>query len=254
MKRRSSGSKYLRRLLFVNPHDVTHDELVVREGEARHGYNVLRLRQGDTCDVFDGAGNIYHVEFAKKSSPKALYGHVQKKTRTEAESLRIDLLQALPQRGKFDDIIEQATELGVHTIVPVISERTMLRPKKAQQTKMGDRWHEVAIQAAKQAHTYILPRIETICTFQEALQYSSEACMFFICCCDCGKTLREILKERFSMPCKHIVICIGPEGGFSESEITAAEKNGAQRINLGQTVLKTTTAMVVAVGSIKNIF
>jgi 16S rRNA (uracil1498-N3)-methyltransferase len=144
----------------------------------------------------------------------------------------------LKQTARFDTLVEKCTELGVFSIAPLITERTIARGARS------DRWHKIALAAMKQSGRSLLPAILQPVAFQEFLQSLEPG------------SDRLIAHEAVSSPTLTVhtaqlrpraYVCIGPEGGFSEGEIREALKAGFTTVGMGRRRLRTETAAIVAV-------
>ncbi|MBI4335739.1 MAG: RNA methyltransferase, partial [Candidatus Omnitrophica bacterium] len=158
----------------------------------------------------------------------------------------ITLAQALPKLSKIDSIIQKATELGAYEIIPMITERTIARPKNS--AGKLERWKKIAVEASKQCRRKSLPKIADVTAFSDMLKKIKEfdVALIFSTGKD-NKKLRDLLKN-FSAG--KILILIGPEGDFSPSEESCARAQGCHPISLGEIILRCETAAVAALSVI----
>ncbi len=246
------------KLFYVHPDDINKNELFLIGSEAHHALDVMRLKVGSTCEVFDGRGMSYTV----KLSARCGRGRVKAviiRSRKEASlpAFSITLAQAVPRKGKFDFIIEKATELGVRTIIPMLTVRTVGKVPREKKEKAIKRWQNIIIQAAKQSRQFVLPDVKLPKPFNEVMDN----------CLNYDFTLipspREIIsrKEILSRIDKtyrrkkrvSIALVIGPEGGFTPEELSYAKKNNAISFSLGKNILKTDTAVIASVGMLQSL-
>ena len=160
----------------------------------------------------------------------------------ESESnLECWLVQALPARtARMDSIVRQVTELGVNRIVPVVAERSrQAKARPAAMQRRADRWARIAEAAAEQCHRARVPEVEAPCGFGE-LDWDRLARPMFIADPGAGSVARDPAPGAVS-------VLVGPEGGWTESEVDTALAAGAQSFGLGPRVLRADTAGVVAV-------
>jgi 16S rRNA (uracil1498-N3)-methyltransferase len=236
------------RLFYVHPTEIKEDKVILRGREAYHAVKVLRLKQGDSTQIFDGLGHIYTVTVTKVSSPQNLTANIlEKKEVPRSSHCAITLAQALPQRRKFDGIIEKATELGVANIIPLITQRTLCRITAANSKKVYQRWEKIIIEAAKQSHHYILPVLGTSSSFKDIVMTFQNYDMVIMPALEQSMYITQLREAMGKLPAKKLLLLIGPEGGFTQHEISTAIEYGAKAVSLGPTILKTDTATVCAV-------
>jgi len=210
----------------------------------KHLSRVLRLKEGDSVIINDlnGVDYLGWIEIIDKQNTKI---ELREKIASSNEScLEITLYQGLPKAGKMDLIVQKSTELGVLRIVPVVTERVVV--KNSSEFKKLDRLRRITLEAAKQSKRSRIPVIEMPMTFQEMLQdmkknqilivpYENAENYGFI-------SLKNELAELSSCG-----ILIGPEGGFSDEEIKQLSERGAKIVTLGKRILRTETAGFTAI-------
>ena len=204
--------------------------------EAHHCRHVLRLQAGHSLNIFDGRGQAAHCVISEITK-HAVRLKILAQTRVPALRCRITLAQAVTKKS-MELIVQKATELGVAEIVPLMSERTVVR-LDAEAPKL-DRWREIALESCKQCGNDWLP---TITPPRSALEFLSAAGPFdlqLIASLQPGaQPLPACLPER---PPKSVLILIGPEGDFTPAEIAAAQTAGCRPLTLGSLVLRAETA------------
>ncbi|TAF53222.1 MAG: 16S rRNA (uracil(1498)-N(3))-methyltransferase [Oscillatoriales cyanobacterium] len=251
--------------------------------EVRHYLRrVLRLGIGDRCLVADGAGQIWEVELVNGSpieesdrlafdarilTEVSHHGFNQTGLTSPELPIPLVLLAAVPKGNGFDEVVRQVTELGVASIVPVTSDRTVLDPSP----KRVDRWRRIATEAFEQCERVIVPQVLPPQRFDHWLKTqplhigdrplsplpnpASSLKAIAVARSD-APSLRqlilndEILTESEDLPHKPpsaIIIAIGPEGGWTPRERGLAIEAGFREISLGCRVLRAVTASVAAV-------
>ena len=209
-------------------------------GAGRHVARVLRKRVGDELVLFNGGGGQYPaaISAVDRASVIVTTGDLDP---IEVESpLRLTLGIALSRGERMDWIVQKATELGVHSIAPLVSERTEVRLRGERQDKKRRHWQQVAISACEQCGRNRLPEIEAL---QSLEQWSRQV----------RAEVRLVLHHRAGS--KHhsaatpasAALLVGPEGGLSSAEIEAAEQAGFSPLQLGPRVLRTETAPLAAI-------
>jgi 16S rRNA (uracil1498-N3)-methyltransferase len=227
---------------YTLPRLVTPPTLVIDGEEFAHLTHVMRKGINDAIRVTDGSGNLYDAiitEISRRSATCTITAHRVQENEPDREVI---LGAALLKHGtSFDFMVEKATEIGVHTIIPLMTERTIPR-----RTKVA-RWQKLALAAMKQSQRCYLPIVRPLTTFQE-----------FIRGADTG-SLKLIPHEKVSAPSlrhaipddvRRVFIAIGPEGGFTEEEISEALQAGFLSVSLGARRLRAETAAVVAAAEV----
>ncbi len=157
--------------------------------------------------------------------------------------VNIHLLAALPKNG-FDDVVRQVTELGVGTITPILSDRTLLKPSP----KKLDRWQRIAQEATEQCERPTVPNLQAPSNWQTALtQIQADQKYIAAARADAQHLLTALPQAPDSSEIPTIAIAIGPEGGWTEGEIEMAIGDNYQPITLGPTILRAVTASPAAV-------
>ena len=206
--------------------------------EAHHCRHVLRLRDGDTVNIFDGRGHEAQCAIAKIPN-QAVQLNVLTQTSTPALRCRITLAQAVPKKS-MDLIVQKATELGVTAIVPVLSERTIVRIDE--DAAKLDRWREIALESCKQCGNNWLPVIEPPRKATEFFANAGKFDLKLIASLQPGaQPLKQILPAQ--MPAS-VLVLIGPEGDFTPAEISEARNAGCLPLSLGPLILRAETAAI----------
>ena len=211
---------------------------------ASHLSKVLRARSGDELILFNGTGLEFTgvVESVRGSRVSASVGNSRPVDRESP--LRISLMQCVPRGDRMDFIVQKVTELGVARIVPVLSQRSVVRLGKDQAESKKLHWGAVAANACEQCGRNRLPVIEAA---QPLLNYLGDSASI--------TGLRLVLEPESRMrerteladPAGAIEIAIGPEGGFAPDELEAFRVAGFRRVGLGPRILRTETAAIAAV-------
>ena len=228
---------------YAPPQNISSNSIEIDGEEFSHLTHVMRKQAGDKLRIVDGAGNAYDV---------VLIATTQRTARCAIQALHpmlhepaIDLTLAvgvLKNNSNFDFLVEKCTELGVNTIVPLFTERTIPHHAKT------ERWKKLALAAMKQCGRCVLPEVTEPKRFSEFIAALSDA------------SLKIIPHEKVKTPgivealenktIRSIVVCIGPEGGFSDDEIEAASRTGFLPVSLGIRRLRTETAAIVACAAV----
>ena len=202
--------------------------------EAKHLSAVLRLGPGDAVELFDGAGRRAPATVSAvtgKGAKTAAELSVGEVTETPPPASPLTLAVAPPKGDRFRWLVEKATELGVARIVPLLCARSTVDPGGGKLDKL----RATALAACKQSGRDRLPEIAEPMPFAGFLRSGG------------SMTLFHVAGERFAAPAvgPHAVL-IGPEGGFTEEEVTAAAASGATVASLPTPILRTETAAITA--------
>ena len=227
---------------FVTPQQVRDKAVYINGPDVNHIRNVLRMKEGDALLVSDGEGTDYHCEIAGLSDDEVVLRITEIAESGTEPAVRFYLFQGLPKADKFEYIIQKTVELGVHEVIPVHTERTIVRYDEKKKKAKAERWNKIAESAAKQSHRGIIPEVKPVMSFKEALAYAASLDLLLIPYenyKDMQATRKIIAGVR---PGQSIGIFIGPEGGFEQAEVERAIDAGAVPISLGNRILRTETA------------
>ncbi len=213
------------------------ETVALRGDDVKHITRVLRLREGDRITLCDGRNHecMATIESITKDA-------VQCRCDTPTEcvtepKVRVTLFQGLPKTGKMETIIQKCVELGIDTVVPMQTEFCVVQPKESFMDRI-ERWQRVAEEAAKQCRRGMIPKVNSLVKLSVF-----DASEFDLCLVAYENERHTTLKEAlFGFEGTKIAILIGPEGGFSESEIGALKQKGVKSASLGKRILRTETA------------
>ena len=237
---------------YVPPENIGEDVIRVGEKEAHHILDVMRLKESDSIVVFDGTGKEY-TGFIKEAKTKSLVVEIIS-TKTPKRTARPDitLAQAIPKKAKIDSIIEKATELGVNSIIPIISERTVVKITEEKAGARLERWRNIAISAAKQCGRSDVPEVCDIRKFYFAVDGIDQYDLSMLACLSQETTsIRDVISDFKG---GKIILFIGPEGDFTSEEIEMAKNANCKLVSLGPLVLKADTAPIAALSMLQYEF
>lgn len=228
---------------FVEPGQIQGKEILIRGSDVNHIKNVLRMRVGEELAVSNGVdGREYRCGIiALEEEVIRCELRFIKEDGVELPS-RIYLFQGLPKADKMELIVQKAVELGAYQVIPVAARRSVVKLEEKKASARVSRWQAIAESAAKQSKRRVIPQVQQVMSWQQALDYVKEIPVKLIpyeLAEDMGRT-REILEGL--EPGQDIAVFIGPEGGFEETEITQAMEAGVIPITLGKRILRTETA------------
>jgi 16S rRNA (uracil1498-N3)-methyltransferase len=236
--------------VYIPQERITSERIALQSKETRYILTVLRLGPGDEVTVFDGAGNEYRTEITEDEE-RGIYLTIQEEMRPARESpLQITLGQALLKGERMKFVIQKATELGVNRITPLVTSRTIPLVEGERESLRIERWQRIAQEAAKQSGRTMVPQIETI---RELADFLTQTAGARIMLWEGEPTpLREVVKKIDAQA--GITLLVGPEGGFAEEEVTAAQAQGFLVAGMGQRVLRAETATLSILSIIQHLF
>ncbi|MBS0349991.1 MAG: 16S rRNA (uracil(1498)-N(3))-methyltransferase [Proteobacteria bacterium] len=222
------------------PQPLSKNSIVILDPAASHHLlSVLRLKEGEPLQVFNGEGGSFSARLDGRRKKLAVI-QIHEFDPSETESpLSIHLGQVISRAERMDFTIQKSVELGVNEITPLISERCGVRLKEQRLENRLEHWSKIAISASEQSGRCRVPKINKVVDFTAFLEQSIE--IGFIC----DPMAKYVLPET-TQPMQRLTLIIGPEGGFSEQEINHAKKTGVQPLWLGPRILRTETAAIAA--------
>ena len=222
---------------------ICGDRIVITGEDVNHIKNVLRMKIGEEIAVSNGVdGREYRCEVAQLLPDEVVCKLRFIKENDVELPAQVYLFQGLPKADKMELIIQKAVELGAYSVIPVATRRSIVKLDDKKAAAKQNRWQGIAEAAAKQSKRKIIPKIEKVMSFAEALEMAKELEVRLIpyeLAEDMSHT-KEII-ERIREGQK-IAIFIGPEGGFDDTEIALASEVGVEPITLGKRILRTETA------------
>ncbi len=227
---------------FTEPQNIRENSIFIDGKDVNHMKNVLRIKSGEKVKISDGRGMEYECELDHYDVECAVLKILNSFKSTSELPSKIYLFQGLPKNDKMEFIIQKAAELGVYKVIPVATKRAVVKLDDKKAAKKVERWNAIALSAAKQSGRSVIPEVDNVLSFTQAMEYARDMDVVLIPyeLADGMTKTKEIIsaiKEG-----QKIAIFIGPEGGFEEEEVKMAEKFGAHSITLGKRILRTETA------------
>ncbi len=268
----------MHRLYCPSQNILSNTIIIDNKEQVHHARNVLRIKPLELVAVFDNQGNEYIASVIEIGADTVKL-EIKEKRPLKDTGIKITIACAIPKKWKMDDIVDKLTQLGVERIIPLLTERVIVKiGAKNAQTKLS-RWRKIAQSASEQSQRSDLVIIEPIKSFDEVIALSSGFDLKLIpCLFGSRKSLRDILSSPFvlchpresgdlkkmdsrfhgndvikkceAVP-KSIMILIGPEGDFTPGEVAKALKAGFLAITLGDRVLRVDTAAIAVVSFIE---
>ncbi len=231
---------------FVAPEQIEGAHLSLDQDESRHLCAVLRKSVGDIFWAVDGLGKAYECQLLKAEKSEPAEARIIQTVREFGEPrFRLTLAVAIPKKDKFEWIIEKATELGVVSVVPLLTSRTVMTAKSVK----PERCRKIVLSAMKQCRRSRMLHVHEPVAFDMVLRQTVGSDLKLVAHEKAGSTsMLDCLSEiRGNAPATGM-LCIGPEGGFSEEEIELATGRDYRIAGLGRRRLRTETAAILASG------
>jgi len=220
-------------------------ELLLNERNHHYLLHVLRIKSGQTIQLFDGSGNEFVasvIETGRKLIRVKVESVVDSLAKNESV-LNTTLAIAVSKGERMDWVVHKATEEGVGQVQPLITRRVDVKLNKERSEKKQQHWQGIAIGACEQSGRRIVPVIHKPSELNSYLQQSNDSLKLVLR--SGGSSLSAIKANLLTAPTS-ISLLIGPEGGLDDHEISAAEKSGYLATGFGPRILRTETAPIVA--------
>jgi 16S rRNA (uracil1498-N3)-methyltransferase len=226
---------------FVTPDQITDPFISIMGTDVNHIKNVLRLEKGEEIIICNGQGEDYYCIIDKVGND-TIKTVIKERVLSQTElKTKLYLFQGLPKKEKMELIIQKAVELGIFEIIPVITQRTIVKIDDKKEHKKVERWNNISEAAAKQAGRGVIPKVLQPMKFYEALDFASKLDQIIIPY-EKANNIQQSKEIISKLEGNSIGVFIGPEGGFEIDEIHLATQCGAQPISLGKRILRTETA------------
>lgn len=232
--------------ITISPVQRVDNTLQLTPEQVHYLRRVLRLKPGDVFIAQDGQGQQWQSQLTETSECAQILSTLI----PSVQPATLELVAALPKTG-FDDVVRQATELGVTHIQPLLSERTLLNPSD----KKLVRWQRIAQEASEQCERGYVPRIMSPLKFSDWIVSKSVFVGNYFCAARVNAPgllpcVQALLNDS---PQQSIRVVIGPEGGWTSEEIAVAIAHGYQETSLGSGILRATTASLTALAIISSV-
>ena len=229
----------------ISPGSEKEGVVTLDKDESRHALTVLRLKAGEVVELLDGQGGVFEgiVAAAERGRIKISLRGTSKKN--ILNRVTITLAASVIKPEGMELLVQKACELGAHVLVPLISERTVVRLSPERWASKLQRWQKIARESCKQCGQSRVPAIQPVVEFKKFVPTISAYDLSLIPTLSGPvEGLRSVLNAYKSA--KSILVLIGPEGDFSKNEVSQAVERGAKPVSLGPLVLRSETAALYA--------
>lgn len=230
------------RRLFID--EALTDEFFIQGEDAKHLLYAMRVKKDQVFTIVDKHSKVANAKVIACSSDKVQMQLVEYIEDADTEApIEVVVAQCLPKGDKMEYIVQKAVELGVSSIVPVISKYCVVKYDDKKKQQRQQKWQKIADEAVKQCGRTIKPTVEPIINLETLLaDYADYA--KFICYEAEGKaSFKQLLEQEHS---KKYLVLIGSEGGFSPEEVEKCKNAGFKSISLGKRILRAETASLAA--------
>ncbi|OGI17280.1 MAG: hypothetical protein A2287_09345 [Candidatus Melainabacteria bacterium RIFOXYA12_FULL_32_12] len=239
---------------FISSENIVNNNiLITSKNDINHIVNVLRLKKGDKLILTDPGSLIYETEISeiKPNSIETII--LDKYEPTRKLNIDITLAQSILKSQKQDIVIQKATELGVNTIIPFISQNTVvkLESEKDKNQKI-QRWQKIAYESSKQCQRVTIPEISQIISINELIELNNFDVKLVCAEKDAQFSIKKLLLQNKENIIKNsrILVIIGPEGGWDDKELQLFRSKNITLVSLGNLILRAETASITAISDI----
>lgn len=233
---------------FVEDNQIKDNKIKIINNDYNHIVNVLRMKKEDNILITNkNTLETYNCKIEQINSSEVVCNIISVENKEVEMNVKVDIFQGLPKADKMEYIIQKCVELGVHKIVPVNMKYCVAKIKD--EDKKNIRWNTISEVAAKQCKRNLIPKIEKSINmanlYNEIKNYDLAIVAYEN---EDNTTIKNVLQENKNV--KSIAVIIGPEGGISSDEIDSLKNLGVKIVSLGNRILRTETASIVALSII----
>lgn len=245
----------MRDIRIYSPEPLRTDaDIELGAAPTRHIAQVLRRREGETLILFDGSGGEYPAVIRRIEKNRAVVQTAAHDPVEREAPLAITLWHGICRGERMDTVVQKATELGVLTIRPLLTERAVVKLDASRTARKLEHWRRIAISACEQCGRNRIPTILPPAALTDCLNDCPTDTADFdarlILHPGAGHSLAAAGLGRDA----RVVLCTGPEGGFTDAEVAAADRGGFRAVGLGPRVLRTETAPVAAIAALQALY
>jgi 16S rRNA (uracil1498-N3)-methyltransferase len=226
---------------------ITGPELVITDKEQLHHLTVvLRARSGDAIRLFDRLGSVYTgtIGLIKK---EAVTVRIESRRPVAPSKIELTVACAIPKASGMDEVVDSLTQLGVNTIIPMLTARVVAKPDD--QEKKLERWRKIALNAAEQSQRSSMPEIPAVWDLSEVIRQTAGCHLKLVPTLESPTLALNVFLRDFREG--RIVVLIGPEGDFAVGEVKQALAAGFKAATLGNNVLRVATAAAAVAAFIR---
>lgn len=238
---------------FVESKNINENRiLITNNSDIKHIKTVLRSNIGDILQISDFSGFIYKAKiilFEQNSIETEIIEKIE--AQNKLEKVQITLAQSVLKSAKQDVVIQKATELGVNTVIPLLTKNTVVKFDSEKDKKQKvEKWEKIVYESVKQCERGDFLKINPIIKLKELINFEDYD-VKFVCAEKGAKTsIKSFLSTQNKENIKKILVIIGPEGGWDDSEIEFFKANNITSVTLGKLILRAETASIATISDI----
>ncbi len=233
---------------YIEPASAKDGVVLLSKKESHHAFSVLRLKNGDNVELFDGRGNTFLGVIAGFEDERLSVKLGEKRLGSSSSPVQITLAVSVIKPERMELLIQKACELGVFSIAPLISDRCVVKLSRERWESKIKRWQKIALETCKQCGQSTIPQIQAVQDYKAFVaKVDSFDKILIPTLAVLGGILYSELRE--SKP-GTLLAFIGPEGDFTQDEVALAVSHGAKPVSLGSLVLRSETAAIYLLSSI----
>jgi 16S rRNA (uracil1498-N3)-methyltransferase len=235
--------------VFVAFDKVVENFATIEGSDVNYLKNVMRLKVGDELSIMDSKSKEYNAKIKSYSNDEIMVELLGEKHPKSESRVKITIAQGIPKNPKMDLVVQKATELGAQRIVPIKTERSIVKMSEDKEEAKVNRWQKIAKEAAEQSGRLIIPFVDEPIEIKELLIMKND----FDKCVVLWEMEKEMSIKRFlqeNHDIKSLLVLIGPEGGFSHDEVEMVKKEGFISVNIGSRIVRTETAAITVLSMI----
>lgn len=235
------------RFFLPASHWSTHSLALTGE-EGHHAVRVMRKKEGDRIELFDGEGRWARGVVSATERGGLTMVREEEGRSPEPASL-IELAVAMPKGKTMDLIVQKAVELGINRIQPLATRNTVVKLTGEDRVEKSLKWQRGALEASKQCGQNYLPAVAPVCVLSEYLERKREGLSLIASLAPGALGLRQCLAAHGAATRVHLLV--GPEGDFSSDEVSASLAAGFQPVTLGEIVMRVETACLYLLSAVR---
>lgn len=238
---------------FIDPHQINWQEKKANISDPEYSHKisrVLRLRENDQITLLDGNGLIYNAQIASFFNRNIQCRLLSRRSINSEPALKITIAQALLKGPKFDYALQKNTEIGAFEFIPITTERTIIKIDETESNreldKRVDRYQKIVRDAAEQSERGLIPKVQNLISIDELTKLNLSSYDLKLVCLERSQNnaIKDILNS-IQDKVQKVLIVIGPEGGFTESESKMLTTKGFTSVSLGKRIYRAETVGTV---------
>ncbi len=231
---------------------ITKDRIRITDPAVIHYLkDILRLKTAAQLTICNPAG-VEFISEVEAILPDQVLLRIKKVMQPERpENIHLTIACAIPKNVRMDDIIDKLTQLGVQRVIPLMTERVIVKLNVHKKELRLNRWRTIAKNACQQSQRSSIPDINTITSLDELLSNVKEYDLKLIPTLAVNQQKITRIFTDFKQHPVRILVLIGPEGDFTQREVAQAKEAGCVPVSLGKQVLRVDTAAIAIAGFIR---